>query len=107
MFVTFVTISDIMIKLTCLQNPNKPSSIDLFLTNWGTVDSFQNRITLETGLTDFHIMIVTVMTALQKTKIKKMSNKDAAKCFQKIHLVKNWIMMKSFKITKQFLIFRF
>ena len=44
---------------TCYKNIENPSSIDLFLTN--TALSFQNTTTVETGLSDFHKMAVTVM----------------------------------------------
>ena len=42
---------------TCYKSVENPSSIDVFLTN--TPLSFQN--TVETGLSDFHKMVVTVM----------------------------------------------
>ena len=44
---------------TCYKNPNNPSCIDLFLTN--SPSSFQNTGVIETGLSDFHKMIVTFM----------------------------------------------
>ena len=44
---------------TCYKNPLNPSSIDLILTN--KPRSFQNTLTLETGLSDFHKMIITVL----------------------------------------------
>ena len=44
---------------TCYKNPENPSCIDLFLTN--SPNSFQNSGVVETGLSDFHRMIVTVM----------------------------------------------
>ena len=43
---------------TCFKNPNNPSSIDLFLTNFS--NCFQNTTAICTGLSDFHKMIVTV-----------------------------------------------
>ena len=45
---------------TCYKNPKNPSSIDLILTN--NPCSFQNSYVIETGLSDFHRMVVTVMT---------------------------------------------
>ena len=42
---------------TCFKNPNNPSSIDLFLTNFS--NCFQNTTAIWTGLSDFHKMIVT------------------------------------------------
>ena len=44
---------------TCFKNPESPSCIDLILTN--NPYSFQNSWVIETGLSDFHKMIVSVM----------------------------------------------
>ena len=49
----------------CFKNPEKPSCIDLILTNYPR--SFQNSCAIETRLLDFHKLIVTVM----KTTYKK------------------------------------
>ena len=43
---------------TCYKNPYNPSCIDLILTNKPL--SFQNSCVAETGLSDFHRMILTV-----------------------------------------------
>ena len=52
---------------TCYKNPEKPSCIDLLLTN--RPKSFQNSSVVETGLSDFHKMAVTVMkTIFEKLK---------------------------------------
>ena len=53
---------------TCYKNPEKPSCIDLLvLTN--KPKSFQNSSVVETGLSDFHKMAVTVMkTTFEKLK---------------------------------------
>ena len=53
-------------KPTCYKNPNQPSCIDLILTN--CPNSFQHSCTVETGLSDFHKMTITVM----KTTYKKL-----------------------------------
>ena len=50
---------------TCYKNPEIPSCIDLILTN--NPKCFQSSCVLETGLSDFHRMTVTVM----KTTFKK------------------------------------
>ena len=52
-------------KPTCFENPDKPSCIDLILTN--CLRSFQNSCAIEPGLSDFHKLVVTVM----KTTYKK------------------------------------
>ena len=46
-------------KPTSYKNPGKPTCIDLILTNCS--GSFQNSCVIQTGLSDFHKMIVTVM----------------------------------------------
>ena len=49
------------------KNPENPSCIDLILTN--NTNSFQNSGVIETGLSDFHKMTVTVMkTTFEKLK---------------------------------------
>ena len=44
---------------TCFKNCMSPSCIDLFLTN--CQKSFESTLTIETGLSDFHKLIVTVV----------------------------------------------
>ena len=51
-------------KPTCFKNPGKPSCIDLILTNWSR--SFQNFCAIETGLSDFHKLVVTVLKITYK-----------------------------------------
>ena len=51
---------------TCFKNVANPSSIDIMLTNKKL--SFQNSMTLETGLSDFHKMTVTVLKRYFKKK---------------------------------------
>ena len=50
---------------TCFKNPESPSCIDLILTN--NPYSFQNSWVIETGLSDFHKMIVLVMKTITET----------------------------------------
>ena len=52
-------------KPTCFKKREKPSCVDLILTNCPR--SFQNSCAIETGLSDFHKPLVTVM----KTTYKK------------------------------------
>ena len=49
---------------TCFKNPQNPSCIDLILTNRSK--SFQNSMVIETGLSDFHKMSLTVMKVFYK-----------------------------------------
>ena len=48
------------------QNPNKPSCIDLIITN--RPNSFQNSMFIETGLSDFRKICITVMKMYSKQK---------------------------------------
>ena len=58
-------LSSFIRESACYKNPENPSCIDLFLTN--SPNSFQNSSVVETGLSDFHRMIVTVMkTSFQR-----------------------------------------
>jgi exonuclease III len=60
---------------TCYKNVDNPSCIDLFLTNSSL--SFQHTTTVETGLSDFHKMAVTVMkTTFPKAQPKIIYYRD-------------------------------
>ena len=57
-------LSSLIRESNCYKNPESPSCIDLFLTN--PPNSFRNFSVMETGLSDFHRIIVTIMkTSLQ------------------------------------------
>ena len=56
-------------KPTCFKNPENPSCIDLFLTN--RQKSFQNTSTIETGISDFHKLVVTVLKMYYKKQNPK------------------------------------
>ena len=63
---------------TCFKSIDNPSCIDLFLTN--TPMSFQNTVTVTTGLSDFHKLVVTVMKAtFPKAKPKIIYYRDYKK----------------------------
>ena len=53
------TLTSLIKEPTCYKNLQNPSCIDLILTN--SPYSFQNSYVVETGLSDFHKMTVTVM----------------------------------------------
>ena len=60
---------------TCFKNPESPSCIDLILAN--NPYSFQNSWVIETGLSDFHKMIVSVMkTTIEKLKLRIVQYRD-------------------------------
>ena len=54
---------------TCFKNPDTLSCVDLFLTNLPR--SFQNTLTIETGISDFHKMFITVMKVFYKKQKQK------------------------------------
>ena len=63
-------LTDIIKQPTCFKNPSNPSCIDLFLIN--NANCFQKSSIFETGLSDFHKLIVTVMKShipKQQTKL--------------------------------------
>ena len=57
-FCTFCNFKSLINKPTCYKNPDNPSCIDLILTN--CLNYFQNSLTFETGLSDFHKLILTL-----------------------------------------------
>ena len=58
-----------MIEPTCYKNPDNPSCIDLFLTN--RPGTFQCTTTIETGISDFHKLLVTVLKTFYKKQRPK------------------------------------
>ena len=64
---------------TCFKNGNNPSSIDVMLTN--RKNSFQNSMTIETGLSDHHKMTVTVLKTYFKKKKPIKTNYRSYKYF--------------------------
>ena len=80
---------------TCFKNPENPSCLDLILTK--SPYSFHCRCVMETGLSDIHKMVVSIIkTAFQKLKPRivqyrdyiHFSNDDFRKKFWKIYLSK-------------------
>ena len=66
-FCDLYTFKSLIKEPTCFKNKYNPTCIDLILTNQKT--HFQNSTTIETGLSDFHKMVVTVL----KTNFQKSS----------------------------------
>ena len=52
-------LKNLITEATCFKNPINPSSIDLILTN--KIRSSQNTTILETGLSDHHKMVITIL----------------------------------------------
>ena len=77
-FIDFCDVYDLknLMKVpTCFKNPERPTSIDVILTN--SYRSFQNSCAIETGLSDFHKMIVTILkTYFQKKEPKIIQYRD-------------------------------
>ena len=53
----------------CCKNPDDPSCIDLFLTN--RPKHFQSTMTMETGISDFHKILITVLNFFYKKQTSK------------------------------------
>ena len=64
---------------TCFKNIDHPSCIDLILTNKS--GSFQNTLVIETGLSDFHRLTVTVMKVNFQKQVPKILYKRNMKHF--------------------------
>ena len=64
---------------TCYKNPSHPVRIDLILTN--VPRSFQSTFVVETGVSDFHLMNLTVMTKSFRTNQSKIINYRSYKKF--------------------------
>ena len=56
---TCYSLTSLIKQPTCYKNPLHPKGIDLVLTN--VPGSFQTTCVIETGLSDFHLMTLTVM----------------------------------------------
>ena len=69
-------LKNLMKDPTCFKNSEIPSCIDPILTN--SHYSFRNSYIIETGLSDFHKMIVSVM----KTTFQKLSWKISPNLYQ-------------------------
>ena len=74
-FCNMYNLSNLIKTPTCFKNPDKPTCLDLILTNKHR--SFKYTTTLETGLSDFHLMTTTVMRLnYQKLKPTIISYRD-------------------------------
>ena len=76
----------------CFQNPYNSSCIDLFLTNG--LRSFQNTVTIETGISDFHKMVIAVLKVFSKKQKQKIIQYRSYKIFDNQVFQKE---LKSFK----------
>ena len=60
-FLLYFDMDTLIKQPTCYKSPTNPSCIDLFITN--KKHYFQNTTIVETSISDFHKLIVTVMKA--------------------------------------------
>ena len=68
-------LKNLVMHPTCYKNPANPSCIDLILTN--RQKQFHNTTVVETGLSDFHKMTVTILkTYFKKAPSKVVSYRD-------------------------------
>ena len=68
-------VKNVMKNKTCFKIPDRPTCIDLFITN--SPHCFQNTMTISTGLSDFHKMIITVLkSSFIKLKAREMYYRD-------------------------------
>ena len=68
-FCNVYNLSNLVKEPTCLKNPDNPSCIELFLTN--RTKCFQSTMTMETGISDFHKMVITVLKFFYKKQKPK------------------------------------
>ena len=78
-FCQLYDLSNLITQPTCYKNPSNPTSIDVILTN--RVGSFQDSSTIETGLSDFHKLVVTVLKVYVKKKEPVIINYRSYKSF--------------------------
>ena len=65
-FLDIYNLENLVKHPTCSKNPDRPSYIDFILTN--KTKSFQPSILVETGISDFHKIVVTVLKQYFKKK---------------------------------------
>ena len=71
-FCSRYNLTSMLIKSTCFENPHKSSCIDLILTNCPR--SFKNSCAIESGISDFHKLAVSVRkTSYKKTELKSIT----------------------------------
>ena len=68
-FCTTYNLKCLVKEATCFKNINSPSCIDLILTNKSSC--FQNTAVIETGLSDFHKLTLTVMKSTFHKQVPK------------------------------------
>ena len=90
-------------KPTCYKNPDRPSNIDLILIN--CPHSFQNFRVIETGLSDFHKMVLTVMKTTYRKPVPRIEHYRDFKYFCHDHFKES--DKKLFHNTKELDVMKF
>ena len=71
------TLPSLIKEPTCYKNPQNPSCIDLILANTAnSPHNFKNSCVIVTGLSDFHMMTLTVMKIYEKLKPRIVNYRD-------------------------------
>ena len=78
-FCSLYNLKNLIKSPTCFKNPDNPTCIDLILTNKHR--SFQITCVIETGLSDFHRLTITVMRVNFQKQIPKVLNYRNYKLF--------------------------
>ena len=68
-FCDIYNLKNLVKETTCFKNPDNPSCIDLFLTN--RPRTFQCTTNIDTGISDFHKLVVTVLKTFYKKQRPK------------------------------------
>ena len=102
-------------KKTCFKNPHSPSCIGLIITN--TAKNFQNSTVIETCLSDFHKMLLTVLKIFykkQRTDIFRYRNyrnfdnelfmNDVEKSISRVHCHNQFLDFETFKKKVDFIL---
>ena len=77
-------LEDMVKKPTCFKNPARPTRIDLIITN--KLGIFRNVKSYETGLSDFHKLVVSIMKLSYKKRPPHMINYRDYKSFSNEYL---------------------
>ena len=90
-FCSLYNLKNLIKSPTCFKNPDNPTYIDLILINKHR--SFQNTSVIETGLSDFHRLTITVMRVNFQKQIPKVLNYRNYKLFNN-ELFRNDLLME-------------
>ena len=82
-FCSLFNLTSLIKDKTCFKSLDNPSCIDLILTN--RPRSFQNSGVIETGLSDFHKLTITVLKTSFRKKPPKIISYRSYKTFSKIN----------------------